>query len=90
MDEEEQLIRQGEDAEVLLGTEVFSKTIDVMVHGAFQSFVNSKVEDTAAREETFHHYRALVGIVSTLQQQVSVKNEIITKNVERNNSKEVE
>ncbi len=87
--EEEQLIRQGENAENLLGIEAFSETIDKMVHQTFQNFVNSKSEETEVRERTYAHYRALVDIVQTLQQQVSVKNEILAK-YERDNNKEGE
>jgi hypothetical protein len=87
--EEEQLIRHGEASEQILGTEAFSGTIDRMVQSTFQAFVNSKPEDTEARERSYAHYRALVDIVSTLQQQVSVKNEIIAKN-DRDNNEEVE
>jgi hypothetical protein len=90
VNEEEQMIVKGEAAEVLLGTEAFSNTIDQMVQGTFQTFVNSKPEQTESRERAYSHYRALVDIVSTLREQVSVKDEIITKNAERNNSKEVE
>ncbi len=89
MNEEEQMIVKGEAAEVLLGTEAFSNTIDQMVQGTFQTFVNSKPEQTEGRERAYNHYRALVDIVSTLQQQVSVKNEIIAKN-DRDNNEEVE
>ena len=87
--EEEQLIHQGENAENLLGIEAFSETIDKMVHHTFQNFVNSKPEETEVRERTYAHYRALVDIVQTLQQQVSVKNEILAK-YERDNNKEGE
>lgn len=90
MNEEEQMIVKGEAAEVLLGTEAFTNTIDQMVQGTFQTFMNSKPEHTEDRERAYSHYRALVDIVSTLREQVSVKDEIITKNAERNNSKEVE
>ena len=90
MNEEELMISKGEAADVLLNTDAFSNTIDQMVQGTFQTFVNSKPEDTEVRERAYSHYRALVDIVSTLRQQVSVKDEIITKNEERNNSEEVE
>ncbi len=90
MNEEELMISKGEAADVLLNTDAFSNTIDQMVQGTFQTFVNSKPEDTEVRERAYSHYRALVDIVSTLRQQVSVKDEIITKNAERNNSEEVE
>ena len=84
--EEEQMIKRGENAEMLLGTETFTDTINTMVESTFQAFCNTKPDETETRERTYNHYRALVDIVSTLQQQVSVKNEIITKNEERNNS----
>ena len=84
------MISKGEAADVLLNTDAFSNTIDQMVQGTFQTFVNSKPEDTEVRERAYSHYSALVDIVSTLRQQVSVKDEIITKNAERNNSEEVE
>tara|TARA_B100000902_G_scaffold32252_3_gene38600 strand:- start:1088 stop:1360 length:273 start_codon:yes stop_codon:yes gene_type:complete len=90
VNEEELMISKGEAADVLLNTDAFSNTIDQMVQGTFQTFVNSKPEDTEVRERAYSHYRALVDIVSTLRQQVSVKDEIITKNAERNNSEEVE
>mgnify|MGYP003627932219 FL=1 len=87
--EEEQLVRQGNNAEALLGTDAFSETIDAMVHSSFQTFVNSKHADTADREQAYGQYRALVDLVSTLQQQVSVKNEITELN-NRDNNEEVE
>lgn len=87
--EEEQMIRQGDNAEMLLGIKAFSETVDNMVHQSFQNFVNSKPEETSVRERAYSHYRALVDIVSTLQQQVSIRNEINAKN-ERDNNEEVE
>ncbi len=87
--EEEQMIKRGENAEMLLGTETFTDTINTMVESTFQAFCNTKPDETETRERTYNHYRALVDIVSTLQQQVSVKNEINAKN-ERDNNEEVE
>lgn len=90
-EEEEQLVRQGENAETLLGIKAFSETIDRMVQQTFQNFVNSKPEETEVRERTYAHYRALVDIVSTLQQQTTVKNEILTKQYhDRDNNEEGE
>ena len=37
-EKEEQLVAAGNQAEVLLGTEVFTGTINAMVDGAFQGF----------------------------------------------------
>ena len=65
---EEQLCRLGDDADVLLKTPAFDATINQLVDTSFQAFVNSKPEDTQSRERSYNHYRALVDIVSTLQQ----------------------
>ena len=81
MDKETELslIQQGEDASFLLNNDIFNTTINSLVDGAFQQFVNSKPEQTTEREQSYHHYRALVEIVSTLQQRVAVKEQIETK-----------
>ena len=80
MEKEEQLVALGDQSEALLKQEVFNKTVNQLVEGTFQSFVNSKPEETNAREKAYAHYRALVDIVNTLQQRVSVRDEIINKN----------
>tara|TARA_B100001093_G_scaffold157945_1_gene150466 strand:+ start:869 stop:1120 length:252 start_codon:yes stop_codon:yes gene_type:complete len=66
--QEEQLCKLGDEAEVLLKTPAFDATINQLVDTSFQAFVNSKPEDTQGRERSYSHYRALVDIVSTLQQ----------------------
>lgn len=76
---EEQLINMGNSAEELLKMEVFNQTINTMVDATFQAFCNSKPEETASRDKSYHHYRALVDIVSTLQQRVAIKDEIVAK-----------
>tara|TARA_B100000287_G_scaffold122477_1_gene114341 strand:+ start:16358 stop:16621 length:264 start_codon:yes stop_codon:yes gene_type:complete len=84
MDKEEQLVVLGDQAEALLKQEVFNTTINQLVEGTFQSFVNSKPENSSKREEAYAHYRALVDIVNTLQQRVSVRDEINKKNSDNN------
>jgi len=76
---EEQLCRMGDEAEVLLKTDAFDATVNQLVDATFQAFVNSKPDDKDARERAYAHYRALVDIVSTLQQRVSVRDEIQAK-----------
>ena len=88
MNKEEVLINLGNDAEQILNMEVFNKTINRMVEGSFQAFVNSKPEETDARNKSYDHYRALVDIVNTLRHDVQVRDEIITKNEKDNNSQE--
>ena len=86
--QEEQLCRMGDEADVLLKTEAFNATINQLVDVSFQAFCNSKPEDKDARERSYAHYRALVDIVSTLQQRVQVRDEINAKVAVNDNSKE--
>jgi hypothetical protein len=88
MTKEETLINLGNEAEQLVNSEVFNKTINRMVEGSFQAFVNSKPEETKARDKSYDHYRALVDIVNTLRHDVQVRDEIIAKNEQDNNSQE--
>ena len=76
---EEQLIQMGVDAENLLSTDIFNTTINQLVEASFQTFTGSKPDEMEKREQAYHHYRALVDIVQTLQQRVSVKDEIVAK-----------
>jgi len=73
---QEELVRMGSEAEHLLDNPAFNSTINNLVDQAFQAFCNSKPEETKDRERSYHHYRALVDIVSTLQQRVSVRDQI--------------
>lgn len=76
---EQELIQVGEDAELLLKSEPFNRVINRMVEQTFQNFVNSKPEDSKERSITYYHYRALVDVVNTLKQQVSIRDEILAK-----------
>jgi hypothetical protein len=87
-DQEEQLCRIGDDAETLLKSDVFTLTVNQLVDASFQTFANSEPADYEGRERAFHHYRALVDIVSTLQQRVSIRDEIISKKADDNNQEE--
>ena len=87
---EEQLCRLGDEADVLLKTDAFNRTVNQLVDACFQAFSNSKPEDTDARERSYAHYRALVDIVSTLQQRVSVRDEIQAKVAANDNNNQEE
>ena len=87
---EEQLCSLGDEAEVLLKTPAFDATINQLVETSFQAFVNSKPEDTESRERSYAHYRALVDIVSTLQQRVSIRDEIQAKDAANDNNNQEE
>lgn len=82
---EDQLINIGHDAEKLLNNKAFNNVIDGIVQGTFQAFVNSNPEEPEIRERNYNAYRAVVDIVNTLKQQVTIKDEI-----EKRNSRETE
>ena len=82
---EDQLINIGNDAEKLLNNKAFNNVIDGIVQGTFQAFVNSNPEEPEIRERNYSAYRAVVDIVNTLKQQVSIKDEI-----EKRNSRQTE
>lgn len=86
-DQQMKLVEQGLAAEKLLAADAFNSTINQLVDAAFQNFVNSKPEQNDIREASYHHYRALVEIVSTLQQRVQIKTEI-EANEDDNNQEE--
>ena len=79
----------GVDAENLLGTDIFNNTINQLVEASFQTFTNTKPGELEKREQAYHHYRALVDIVQTLQQRVTIKDEIATK-ADNNNQEDEE
>lgn len=87
-EQQEQLCKMGDEAEFLIGSEAFTHVVNQLVEQSFQQFVNSSAEQTEVRERSYHHYRALVDIVDTLRQRVSVRDEINTKLAEDNNSQE--
>lgn len=86
--QEEQLVVMGEEAEELLTSTAFTNAVNSLVDASFQTFSNSKANEQAEREQAYHHYRALVDIVSTLQQRVHVKDEIVTKMSDDDNNQE--
>ena len=87
---EEQLCRLGDEADVLLKTDAFNLTVNQLVDSSFQAFCNSKPEEKDARERSYAHYRALVDIVSTLQQRVAVRDEIQAKVAANDNNNQEE
>ena len=88
MEDQEPLVRLGEEAEVRLDSESLSGTINQLVDASFQMFANSSPEEAAKSAAAYHHYRALVDIVSTLCQRVSVKDEIIKKEADDDTNQE--
>ena len=88
MSNEDELLRLGDGAKSLLDSEVFNQTINDLVNQSFHTFCNSKPEDKEARELAYHHYRALIDLVHTLQQRVSVRDEIVAKGQTADNQQE--
>jgi hypothetical protein len=85
---QEELIRLGDEAEVLLKAAAFNSTINQLVEASFQAFCNSKADEKDARERSYTHYRALVDIVNTLQQRVAIRDEINAKAGDNNQEDE--
>ena len=83
--EEEQLLLMGNDADALLKQEGFMRVVNNLVENTFQSFVNSKPDESEIRETLYHQYRALIMIMETLQQRVNVRDQIIEKRDDANN-----
>tara|TARA_B100000035_G_C21001702_1_gene555238 strand:+ start:54 stop:323 length:270 start_codon:yes stop_codon:yes gene_type:complete len=88
MSDEDELLRLGDGAKTLLESEVFTKTINDLVNQSFHTFCNSAPDDQKARDLAYHHYRALTDIVHTLQQRVSVRDEIVAKGAADNQQKD--
>jgi len=79
MNQEEQLVETGEAASVVLSQPAFNQVINSLVERSFQTFVNTSPDQGQLREQAYNHYRALVDVVDTLKQQVSVRDEILAK-----------
>jgi|TARA_B110000240_G_scaffold186230_1_gene222583 cytidylate kinase len=79
---EEQLAQLGIDAEVLLNTEAFNRTINVLVDASVQEFLGTASAEADKREVAYSHYKALADIVNTLKQQVEVRDQIDSKQQE--------
>jgi hypothetical protein len=79
MNEEEQMIETGEAAEAVLSQPAFNQVINGLVERSFQTFVNTQPTQAKEREQAYSHYRALVDVVDTLKQQVSIRDEILAK-----------
>jgi hypothetical protein len=78
------MVEQGNDAETLLNSDAFNRTVNSIVDATFQTFVNSQYPEKEKRDTSHAHYRALVDLVSTLKERVSVRDEIMAK-IERDN-----
>jgi len=85
---EEQLVNFGTEAETLLNTDAFSRTINSLIDVTVQAFYGSAPDEQDKRDQAYQHYRALVDIVSTLRQQVEVKDQIVSRHNEQSTTEE--
>lgn len=85
---EQDLIQHGNEAEALLGNQMFSKTVNGLIEATFAGFVNTKPDETTQREQAYHHYKALQDIVNTLHQRVAIRDEILASDESDNNGEE--
>lgn len=76
---EEQLVNLGCDAETLLNTEAFNRVVNSLVDACVNTFLTTTAEEDTKRTQAYNHYKALNDIVSTLRQQVEVRDQINTK-----------
>ncbi len=79
MEQQDNLVAQGNEAEELLNNNAFNNVVNSLVEENFQGFVNTKPEEKDQREQSYFHYRGLVGVVHTLKQRVAIRDEIIAK-----------
>ena len=69
----------GDDAERLLKDDSFINIINSLAESTYAQFVNSKLEDKELRDQIYAQYRGLTDIMGTLNQRVSVRNQIIER-----------
>ena len=55
MEDQETLVRMGEEAEALLATEAFSSIVNQLVDASFQNFTNSNPDESVKREQSYQH-----------------------------------
>jgi hypothetical protein len=76
---DETLMTMGDDAERLLKDDAFINIINSLVENTFSQFVNTKPEEKEMRDQIYAQYRGLTDIMGTLNQRVSVRNQIVER-----------
>lgn len=79
---EEQLVMQGQDAEILLKNENFNKVVKGLLDQYVQVFFNTDPSQTDERSIAYYSARSIQEVINTLNQQVLMKNQILKKNEE--------
>lgn len=76
---DEKLIEIGNAAEKFINEDHFKSLVPMLVDSAVNAFMQSKPEDAEKRTEAYYFYQALNNLVATLNQQVSVRDNILNK-----------
>ena len=76
---EEKLIEIGNAAEKFINEDHFKTLVPMLVDSAVNAFMQSKPEEAEKRTEAYYFYQALNNLVGTLNQQVSVRDNILNK-----------
>jgi len=79
---EDQLVSQGQDAEILLKNENFNKVVKALLDQYVQVFFNTDPAQTDERSIAYYSARSIQEVINTLNQQVLMKNQILKKNEE--------
>lgn len=79
---EDQLVSQGQDAEILLKNENFNKIVKALLDQYVQVFFNTDPLQTDERNIAYYSARSIQEVINTLNQQVLMKNQILKKNEE--------
>ena len=82
MTQEEQMIHLGNAAEETLKNEAFATIVNQLINNSFNSFVGTEPGDSDARTAAYYQYKAIREVVDTMQQHVSVRDEINGRNKE--------
>ena len=88
MEDQETLVRLGEEAECCSIARLSAAPSTQLVDASFQTFSNTAPLRPRNAKPPTTHYRALVDIVSTLRQRVSVKDEIVSKEADDDTNQE--
>jgi hypothetical protein len=79
---EDQLVSQGQDAEILLKNENFNKVVKALLDQYVQVFFNTDPSQNDERNIAYYSARSIQEVINTLNQQVLMKNQILKKNEE--------
>ena len=74
---DQQIIEQGSQAETLLSSDAFTKTVRGLLDNYVSVFFSTEPLQTDERQAAFFGARAMNEIINTLNQQVSMKDQIL-------------